>query len=587
MASAAVSNPPRPGRRGTGQGAGPEDGNKGIWSSMLDSVGSGKRLAEKNLLILGVSPLPKSHAPEAHIFPHQHRTNTSKGGTPETQKEFVEALATEDGAPGRRPYDRVHSKRAPIANRFALGYTYQDVLDADQDDILARLSLYLLADAHPAFSALLEPLFSAVAVPDTLVVVLLDWDSPWHWARQLRDWLRILRAALSRVEGAARDALDENTREWTERRKGVDIEGVASTNTSAAAAAAESEGGAPSLGPGAWDEPLGVPLVVVCQRAEHVEVLEREHSWKDDEFDFIQQFLRTVLLKHGAGLVYTASSAPGPLPTLLKGALGIRSLLQRNPLRHNVIDRDKILVPPNWDSWGKIRPLGEAFDVEGVSNAWSLDIQGLPGASSAATTATTTTNGDAEAEPGPTSSAVAVFESRIEDPNKHRNQALQLGSDRSAGIETQCQPMQDFLAEQQKALDNLRSQDEIEANKSKESNKKPGLHTPAQGAAATSKVTDQIGPVQFNMGGIQVDADDMLKTLKERGAAEAGRSPTSNGGAESDGAPAAGLVGSPDSKLEHEKLSSFFAGLMSRSSNSAAGSPRAPRSDRGDAESER
>lgn len=31
----------------------------------------------------------------------------------------------------RRPPDR--GRRPPIANQFALGYTYQDVLDADQD----------------------------------------------------------------------------------------------------------------------------------------------------------------------------------------------------------------------------------------------------------------------------------------------------------------------------------------------------------------------------------------------------------------------------------------------------------------------
>lgn len=30
------------------------------------------------------------------------------------------------------------------------------------------------------------------------------------------------------------------------------------------------------------------------------------------------------------------------------------------------------------------------------------------------------------------------------------------------------------------------------------------------------KVNEHIGPVQFNMGGIQVDADDMLQRLKVR-----------------------------------------------------------------------
>lgn len=33
----------------------------------------------------------------------------------------------------RRGFERSQTKRAPVANRFALGYTYQDILDADQD----------------------------------------------------------------------------------------------------------------------------------------------------------------------------------------------------------------------------------------------------------------------------------------------------------------------------------------------------------------------------------------------------------------------------------------------------------------------
>ena len=79
---------------------------KGMWSSMLDSVASGKKLPEKDIIVLG--------------------------GSPETQKEFLEALASE--VP-RRPQDR-HRRKPVIANEFALGYTYQDVLDADHEGSL-------------------------------------------------------------------------------------------------------------------------------------------------------------------------------------------------------------------------------------------------------------------------------------------------------------------------------------------------------------------------------------------------------------------------------------------------------------------
>lgn len=45
------------------------------------------------------------------------------------QKELLETLASD--AP-KRPQDR-HKRQPVVANEFALGYTYQDVLDADQE----------------------------------------------------------------------------------------------------------------------------------------------------------------------------------------------------------------------------------------------------------------------------------------------------------------------------------------------------------------------------------------------------------------------------------------------------------------------
>ena len=64
------------------------------------------------------------------------------GGSSDTQNEFLETLAS--GTP-KRPEDR-HKRKPVIANKFALGYTYQDVLDADHEGEglsgLAELEMY-------------------------------------------------------------------------------------------------------------------------------------------------------------------------------------------------------------------------------------------------------------------------------------------------------------------------------------------------------------------------------------------------------------------------------------------------------------
>lgn len=429
-------------------------------------------------------------------------------------------------------------------------------------DVLARLSLYLLSDRNAAFSTLLEPLFTPDTIPNLLVVVLLDWEEPWTWARQLRDWIRILRPALTSLDNDCVEAMNDNMKQWTEKRKGQNTEAISGSEADVTM----------PLGPGEWDEPLGVPICCVCQGAEKTEILEREHGWKDDEFDFILQFMRTVLLKHGGSLIYTASSAPGSLHTLLRSSLGIHSLLQRNSLKHNVIDRDKILVPPNWDSWGKIRPLGENFDIEGVSNAWSVDIQPTEGLNAQLTPTKLALDGqeranapgdESPAEYESRSEAVSKYEQRIEDPTRHQSSALQLGASQANGVETPCQDTQDFLVSQLQVLEKFKADDDKE-QKAKEAKRVGGNSLTGSRDPQTSngsRVGEHLGPVQFNMGGIQVDADDALKSLKER---EATRSSTEES-----------KTASPEPNLDsHENFSSFFAGLMNRGSTPSAGTPR-------------
>lgn len=38
----------------------------------------------------------------------------------------------------------------------------------------------------------------------------------------------------------------------------------------------------------------------LLSQSDHIENLEKERSWKEEEFDFVLQFLRTVLLKRRA-----------------------------------------------------------------------------------------------------------------------------------------------------------------------------------------------------------------------------------------------------------------------------------------------
>jgi len=358
------------------------------------------------------------------------------------------------------------------------------------------MSVYTLNEPSPTFRTLLKPLLSPRMIPNTLIVILLDWNQPWNWVRQLRSWIRLLRSIVGSLDDESKIAMEDTLNFWKSQKRNAAGDGPAMDSEEPI-----------SFGPGEWDEPLGVPLSVVCQNADKIEQLEKERGWKDEQFDFIVQYVRTILLKHGASLIYTMSSAPGSLQTLIHTSLGIQSTLQKKQLKHNVTDRDHILVPPSWDSWGKIRILTEGFDVEGVSKAWSDDIQ-IP----AEDDIVPTTNGDnvATTDSEQRGISVELYENVIRDP---KNGAGFLGGNQKAtnGIEVESKDTQTFLVEQLEVLEQLRIEDERDklARDSKKSNA-PYTSTNDE----RRDLEEHIGPVQFNMDGIQVDADDILKRLK-------------------------------------------------------------------------
>lgn len=435
---------------------------------MLQSTSKGKDLTEKQLIILG--------------------------GTPDQQQEFLEQLNPERDT-NRTRFTQIRKSRSiPVSNRYALGYTYNDVLDADQEDVLARMNVYMLSNPSGAFFPLLRPLLTPKTVKDTLITILLDWSDPWKWARQLRQWIRLLRKVILSLDEETKIEMEENMNAWKERRVGPDAQNQSNEQKSGAVPV-------PTPGPGEWDEGLGIPLSVICVRAENIEKLEREQGWQEDHFDFLLQWIRTVLLKHGASLCYVASFDENHVRSLLHSSLSIQSLLKRSVIKHNVIDRDKILVPPNWDSWGKIRILRDAFEVEGVAERWSLDIQSQPDAILDFTRPETDVN-----------SAVALFEASIP------RQPEQPGSQTSSPQVTVTVPtLQEFLSEQKVILDKLAAEDEKEAYKAGNrtvttSSRNEADETPVP----RNRVVEHIGTYQINVNGIDVDAEEATRRLRER-----------------------------------------------------------------------
>ncbi|BGP12267.1 hypothetical protein JCM10213_000038 [Rhodosporidiobolus nylandii] len=367
-------------------------GNGDLWSSILDSVKGSRSVQTKQCLILG--------APNSGKSTLLARLRTSNGELPPPS-----AAANGNGQQG--------SGGGKLD--LGLGYEVLDVRDeGDEGDTLARLGLFQLPSPSPPYPSLLSLALSKQTLLDSLVVIVLDWERPWRFVEELEGWIGLLEARLAQGD---KDGLGGGW-EGQEGRERVEaflrayheppLPSSSAPSTSTAAAALDPDAPLP---PGTLTSNLGVGLVIVCTKADHMNILEREREFTEEQFDYIQQTLRTVALRYGAALFYTSqtlpssfsklrqyllhrlfsspSSAPAPPtsptsssapPTRAAPAPTTASASFAFPHRANVIDRDAVLVPAGWDSRGKIRVLRERFDAEQVGEGWEVDLAAMRGA---------------------------------------------------------------------------------------------------------------------------------------------------------------------------------------------------------------
>ena len=200
---------------------------------------------------------------------------------------------------------------------------------------------------------------------------------------------------------------------------------------------------------------------------------------------------------------------------MIHSSLGIHSFLKRQTLKHNVIDRDKVVVPPNWDSWGKIRVLREGFDVEAINKGWSVNIE-----ESFEPTSNGTVNGSTDnhsEHPQVPSGAVETYEETIRDPSLD---AIQTTTDETKGLNLEVSGLdpQAFLATQLEILEKIRQDssgmDSSRLARGRVVSGNTSIERGEDSPVDEGRVNEHIGPVQFNMGGIQIDADDMLQRLR-------------------------------------------------------------------------
>ena len=213
--------------------------------------------------------------------------------------------------------------------------------------------------------------------------------------------------------------------------------------------------------------------------------------------------------------------------------------------------------------------------MEAVSSGWSNDIHTPQTSENVgdSETANRAASDDAKSPVGK-DKVLPLYEETIRDPRKD----LEFSNPNSSKLDlVQAPSMQAFLTTQMEIMERIKKEEEEAAAAAQEKEKASRATTAGDGnLTQTSRyfdnlqqsdaISDQIGPVQFNMGGIQVDADDMLKRLKNRegsAAADKGRSETQTPSSQTP------TKAGGDQKAQNEQLANFFSSLMKKDRSSS------------------
>ena len=209
-----------------------------------------------------------------------------------------------------------------------------------------------------------------------------------------------------------------------------------------------------------------------------------------------------------------------------------------------------------------------------MGGAWSVEIQDSPEELSALDPKTR----DATKREAETDSAVAMFETTFPDPALDRSSFRPITY---LEAEVTAPDTQSFLSQQAGILEQLRADDDRAGRKARKGAPAPtgGAHGDMDdnhaGGVANAQMAEHIGPYQLNVGGIQIDAEEVTRRMKER---EASRSTRVASPTKGSSTPVGG--DGDDEKGSNEAYKDFFANLIKKGKGGVGdSSPRAsPRS---------
>ncbi|XP_070574846.1 cytoplasmic dynein 1 light intermediate chain 2-like isoform X2 [Ptychodera flava] len=239
-----------------------------------------------------------------------------------------------------------------------LEYLYLDVRDEDRDDV-TRCGVWIL-DGDTRHERLLKFALTPESLEHTVVMLTVDMSRPWTIMESLNKWARILRDHIDLLQvppektRELEQLLVQHFQEYTEPEEGQN----SPRRTSAVTPTTDEEKVLLPLGETTLVHNLGVPIVVVVTKTDAISSLEKEHEYRDEHLDFIQQYVRKFCLNYGAALFYTSVKENKNCDLLYKYII---HRLYNFPFTTQalVVEKDAVFIPSGWDNLKKISILYE------------------------------------------------------------------------------------------------------------------------------------------------------------------------------------------------------------------------------------
>uniref|UniRef100_A0A8B9H4J4 Dynein light intermediate chain n=1 Tax=Astyanax mexicanus TaxID=7994 RepID=A0A8B9H4J4_ASTMX len=227
-----------------------------------------------------------------------------------------------------------------------LEYLYLSVHDEDRDD-LTRCNVWIL-DGDLYHKGLLKFAVTAETLKDSLAVFVVDMSRPWGIVESLQKWTSVLREHVDKLRippEEMREMEQSMVKAFQEYAEPEDAT-PASPQRRVPPAGGEDEGVLLPLGENVLTHNLGIPVLIVCTKCDAVTVLEKDHDYKEEHFDFIQSHIRRFCLQYGAALIYTSVKEEKNLDLLYKYMVHKMYDFQfTTPAL--VVEKDAVFMAPN------------------------------------------------------------------------------------------------------------------------------------------------------------------------------------------------------------------------------------------------